>query len=104
MRMTNRVIQREKYPTPTVDDLQLVILVDALNRANVFSKLDLRSGCYQLRKVDTYVTTFVTHEGLGRYTRLNFGTNFASENLISEQTKEIPAEGTIIIFIIIQKN
>ena len=48
MRMANRAIQRERHPTPTVDDL-----IDALNEATVFSKLDLRSGYHQLKKVDT---------------------------------------------------
>ena len=32
MRMPNRAIQRERHPTPTIDDL-----VDALNGATVFS-------------------------------------------------------------------
>jgi len=90
MRMPNRAIQRERHPTPTVDDL-----VDALNGATVFSKLDLRSGYHQLvlAQESRYITTFVTHEGLRRYTRLNFGTNSASEifqNAINEQIKEIP--------------
>ena len=89
MRMPNRAIQRERHPTPTIDDL-----VDALNGATVFSKLDLRSGYHQLvlAKESRYITTFATHEGLRRYTRLNFGTNSASEvfqNAISEQIKEI---------------
>ena len=76
MRMANRAIQRERHPTPTVDDL-----VDALNVATVFSKLDLRSGYHQLvlAQESRYITTFVTHEGLRRYTRLNFGTNSTCE-------------------------
>ena len=90
MRMPNKAIQRERHPTPTIDDL-----VDALNGATVFSKLDLRSGYHQLvlAKESRYITTFATHEGLRRYTRLNFGTNSASEvfqNAINEQIKEIP--------------
>jgi len=76
MRMPNQAIQRERHPSPTVDDL-----VDALNGATVFSKLDLRSGYHQLSLApeSRYITTFATHEGLRRYTRLNFGTNSASE-------------------------
>ena len=90
MRMANRAIQRERHPTLMVDDL-----VDALNGATVFSKLDLRSGYHQLvlAQESRYITTFVTHEGLRRYTRLNFGINSASEifqNAISEQIKGIP--------------
>jgi len=39
-----------------------------------------------------YITTFATHKGLRRYTRLNFGTNSASEifqHMISEQLRDI---------------
>ena len=90
MRMPNQAIQRERHPSPTVDDL-----VDALNGATIFSKLDLRSGYHQLSLApeSRYVTTFATHEGLRRYKRLNFGTNSASEifqHIISEQIRDIP--------------
>ena len=90
MRMPNQAIQRERHPSPTSDDL-----VDALNGAKVFSKLDLRSGYHQLSLApeSRYITTFATHEGLRRYKRLNFGTNSASEifqHIISEQIRDIP--------------
>ena len=90
MRMPNQAIQRERHPAPTVDDL-----VEALNGASRFSKLDLRSGYHQLSLApeSRYITTFATHEGLRRYARLNFGTNSASEifqNVISEQIQNIP--------------
>ena len=89
MRMPNQAIQRERHPSPTSDDL-----VDALNGAKVFSKLDLRSGYHQLSLApeSRYITTFATHEGLRRYKRLNFGTNSASEifqHVISEQIRDI---------------
>lgn len=90
MRMANRAIQRERHPTPTVDDL-----IHALNGATVFSKLDLRSGYHQLclAKESRHITTFATHEGLRRYKKLNFGTNSASEifqHVIAEQIRDIP--------------
>ena len=70
-------------------------IVDALNGVTVFSKLDLWSSYHQLilAQESRYITTFVTHEGLRRYTRLNFGTNIASEifqNAVCEQIKDIP--------------
>ena len=88
MRMPNQAIQRKRHLTPTVD-----YLVDALNGASKFSKLDLHSGYHQLSLApeSRYITTFATHEGLRRYARLNFGTNSASEifqNVISEQIQE----------------
>ena len=90
MRMPNRAIQRERHPSPTIDDL-----IHEMNGAKVFSKLDLRSGYHQLSlaKESRYITTFVTHKGLRRYTRLNFGTNSASElfqNVIYNQVHDIP--------------
>ena len=61
----------------------------------MFSKLDLRSGYHQLSLApeSCYITTFATHTGLKRYTRLNFGTNSASEifqKIINEQIRDIP--------------
>ena len=76
MRAANQAITRERHPLPTVDDL-----IHTLNGATVFSKLDLRAGYHQvpLAQESRYITTFATHQGLWRYTRLNFGTNSASE-------------------------
>ena len=89
-RMANRAIRRERHPTPTTDDL-----IHTLNGATVFSKLDLRSGYHQLTLApeSRYITTFATHKGLKRYTRLNFGTNSASEmfqKVVNEQIRDIP--------------
>ena len=89
MRMPNKAIQRERHPSPTVDDL-----VHNLNGATVFSKLDLKAGYHQIPLAEDrcHITTFVTHKGLRRYTRLNFGTNSASEifqNIVSEQLRDI---------------
>ena len=91
----NKAINCERHPSPRVDDL-----VHNLNGATVFPKLDLRKGYHQvpLSPENRYITTFTTHKGLRRYTRLNFGTNSASEmfqNIISEQIRDIP--GTINI-------
>ena len=90
MRLPNKAIQRERHPTPTVDDL-----ITSLNGATMFSKLDLRSGYHQLQLApeSRYITTFATHKGLWRYKRLNFGTNSASEifqHIIQQQLHGIP--------------
>ncbi|CAB4008646.1 hypothetical protein BSL78_21779 [Paramuricea clavata] len=76
MRHPNRAILRERHITPTIDDL-----IHDLNGATVFSKLDLNSGYHQLELApeSRYITTFSTHKGLRRYTRLNFGTSSAAE-------------------------
>ena len=76
MRQPNRAILRKRHITPTVDDL-----IHDLNGATVFSKIDLNSGYHQLELTpdSRYITTFSTHRGLRRYTRLNFGTSSAVE-------------------------
>ena len=56
-RSLNEVTIKNKYPLPKIEDL-----FDQLNGAKVFSKIDLRSGYYQLkiRPQDIPKTTFVT--------------------------------------------
>ena len=102
MQMENKAILRERHPTPTVDDL-----IHAMNGSTAFSKLDLRSGYHQssLAPESRYITTFSTHKGLRQFTRLNFGTNSASElfqHVVSEQIRDIPnvmnVSDDIIIF------
>jgi hypothetical protein len=65
----NEVIVKNKYPLPRIDDL-----FDQLCGACVFSKIDLRSGYYQLkiRVCDIPKTTFVSRYGLYEYTVMSF--------------------------------
>jgi hypothetical protein len=76
MRDANTAIKRVRHVTPTMDDL-----INDLNGAKVFSKIDLRCGYHQLELAPESrpITTFATHEGLYRYKRLNFGVNTAAE-------------------------
>jgi len=76
MRRANEAIVRERHPIPTIEE----ILYD-LNRATVFSKLDLKWGFHQveLEEESREITTFVTHRGLYRYKRLMFGISSAPE-------------------------
>ena len=48
--LINKVTVRNKYPLPRIEDL-----FDQLKGASVFSKIDLRSGYYQLRVKDVDV-------------------------------------------------
>ena len=87
MRETNKAV---KHLMPTIDDL-----VADLNRATVFSKLDLSSGYHQLELApeSRCITTFSTHVGLRRYKRLMFGINAAPEilqNAIEEILTGLP--------------
>ena len=81
MRCTNQEIIRERQPIPTVEE----VLQD-LNGSTVFSRVDLKWGFHQvlLAEENRHVTTFVTHRGLYRYTRLMFGvTSFMVMVLLS---------------------
>jgi hypothetical protein len=68
-RALNKVIIKNKYPLPRIDDL-----FDQLHSACVFSKIDLRSGYHQLKtqECDIPKTAFVSRYGLYEYTMLSF--------------------------------
>ena len=69
-RELNQVIVRNKYPLPRIDDL-----FDQLQGAQVFSKIDLRSGYYQLKikGEDIPKTAFRTRYGHYEFLVLPFG-------------------------------
>ncbi|WVZ89789.1 hypothetical protein U9M48_036148 [Paspalum notatum var. saurae] len=69
-RPLNAVIVKNKYPLPHID-----ILFDQLAGTRVFSKIDLRSGYYQIkiREEDIPKTAFSTRYGLYEYLVMSFG-------------------------------
>jgi hypothetical protein len=69
-RPLNAVTIKNKYPLPFID-----ILFDQLAGAQVFSKIDLCSGCHQIkiRVEDIPKTAFSTRYGLYEYLVMSFG-------------------------------
>src|SRR5438128_7419897 len=69
-RSLNAVTIKNKYPLPRIEDL-----FDQLKGAKFFSKIDLRSGYYQLkiRPQDTTKTAFVSRYGLYEFLVMSFG-------------------------------
>ena len=75
---------------PTTDEL-----INDLNGATIFPKLDFRQGYHQLMldEKSGNLTTFSTHKGLRCYKRLCFCVNSAAEifqHKISETIQDIP--------------
>jgi hypothetical protein len=69
-RLLNAVTVKNKYPLPRID-----ILFDQLARAQVFSKIDLRSGYHQIkiRAEGIPKTAFTKRYGFYEYLVMSFG-------------------------------
>lgn len=69
-RRLNSITQKDVYPLPRIDDV-----IERLKGSRLFSKLDLRSGYFQvpLAPAERAKTAFTTPDGLWEFTRLPQG-------------------------------
>lgn len=76
MRLANKAIIREKHPLPTMDDM-----LPNLRNSKWYSKLDITNAFHQVEISESsrHITTFISKQGLFRYTRLMFGISCAPE-------------------------
>lgn len=96
MRGPNRAIRRQFHRMPRVEEIKI-----KLNGSKWFTKLDLTSAFHHLKLSDRSreLTTFLTPDGMYRFTRLVFGVNCAPE--IFQRTMEEVLQGIdgVIIYI-----
>ena len=87
LRCLYRVLVREKYPLPTVDDV-----LHKLSKSQVFTRLDARSGYWQipLDEESSLLTPFITPMGRFKFKRLPFGMSCASMIFQWKKTELLP--------------
>lgn len=96
MRAPNKAIKREYFRMPLIEEMKV-----KLHGAKFFTKLDLTNAYYHLElcKESRDLTTFLTENGMYRFTRLMFGVNCAPEIFQREMCRLLEGVENIIVYI-----
>lgn len=96
MRAPNKAIKREYFRLPLIDEIKV-----KLHGAKFFTKLDLSDAFYhlELSEESRELTTFLSENGMYRFTRLMFGVNCAPEVFQREMTRVLKDVENKIVYI-----